>query len=109
MKRNTVPSPTTAVISSRRVITKILLNVVDMDLLELEEARGALTAAAEPDINILWYLAPPSVTNPTEEGFRNDASNILGIVQSLRVLLAYLKTRSIPCDWITGRGILVAK
>ena len=34
-KRNTNPTPTTAVISSTRGITNILVNLVDMDLMDL--------------------------------------------------------------------------
>ena len=72
--------------------------MVKIYLVDLEEARGALTAAIESQIKLLQDPAPTSGNDHTEEGFWNGASNIWGVVQSPRVLLAYLKTREISVE-----------
>ena len=74
-----------AVVSSRGM-NNLLVEVADMDLVDLEEARGALMVAAEYLIKLLWGLDPPSTTNTVEEVFWNDSSGILGVDKSLRVI-----------------------
>ena len=44
--------PTMEVVS-RRVINELLVTVADMTLVDLEEARGVLTAAVESQIELL--------------------------------------------------------
>ena len=90
-------------------MNNLLMKVVDTNLLDQEEEREDLTVDVESQINLFKYISPPSIPNPTKEGFQNDAVNILGVIQNLRVLLDYLKTLAVPCKWIDMMDILVDK
>jgi len=124
--------PTMAIVSAKGGMTDLLVKVVDSALLDFEQARIALEEAVESQIIVLKELAPPSITDPIEESFRQDGEDILSVVQSLRMiqtvpavtmevvtgfgeiwsaqtLNAYLMGLDVPCDWIDAREILVVK
>ena len=44
-----------------RVLLGLLVKVVYISLVDLEEARGVMTAAVESQIELLWDLAPSSL------------------------------------------------
>ena len=124
--------PTMAIVSARGGMTDLLVKVVDSALLDFEQATVALDEAVESQITLLKELAPPSITDPIEDRFRQDGKDILSVVQSLRMLStvpavtmevvtgfgeiwsaqtlhAYLQTTGVICDWIDARDILVVK
>lgn len=124
--------PTMAIVSARGGMTDLLVEVMDSALLDFEQAKDVLNDAVESQIALLKELAPSEVTKPIEERFRNDASDILSVVQSLRMiqtvpavtmevvtgfgeiwsaqtLHAYLQTKGVPCAWIDARDVLVVK
>mmetsp|Transcript_50042 Transcript_50042/g.85688 ORF Transcript_50042/g.85688 Transcript_50042/m.85688 type:complete len:947 (+) Transcript_50042:79-2919(+) len=124
--------PTMAVVSAMGGMTDFLIKVVDSALVDLEKANMNLDAAVERQIAVLTALAPPEITAPVEARIRNDAKDILSVVQSLRMinmvppvtmevvtgfgeiwsaqtLNAYLETRGVPCEWIDAREVLVVK
>mmetsp|Transcript_35122 Transcript_35122/g.52428 ORF Transcript_35122/g.52428 Transcript_35122/m.52428 type:complete len:963 (-) Transcript_35122:171-3059(-) len=126
------PIPTMAVVSARGGMTDQLVKVMDSALVDFEEAKSVLSTAVGGVIELLKELAPPEITDPIEERFRQDEKDILSVVQSLRMintvpavtmevvsgygeiwsaqtLYAYLKTKGVPCDWIDAREILVVK
>ena len=74
---NIIPYHNMAVVS-RKIITNLLVKVVDTDLLDLEEGRRPLTPAFKYQIDLLWNPCLPSITNTIKEGLRNKAANILG-------------------------------
>ena len=88
---------------------KLLLKVVDIALIYLWESREVLMATVKSQINLVFNITPTSFTNPTKEGFHNDATDILVVVHILRILIAYLKILELPCDWMYVRDILVIK
>ena len=92
-KRNTCPYFTMVVVSRRRM-TNFMVKVVDTALVYLEEARGDLKVAVESHIDLLWDLVPPSIINFIEEGLQNNTTDILGIFQSLGVILTAPTTYS---------------
>jgi aspartokinase/homoserine dehydrogenase 1 len=124
--------PTMAIVSARGGMTDLLVKVVDSALVDFAQAQIALEEAVESQIALLQELAPPEITKPIEERFRNDGADILSVVQSLRMLNtvpavtmevvsgfgeiwsaqtlhAYLQTTGVPCDWIDARDILIVK
>eukprot|EP00536_Pseudo-nitzschia_multiseries_P015358 jgi/Psemu1/246786/estExt_Genewise1.C_8680005 len=125
--------PTMAIVSARGGMTDLLVKVVDSALVDLEAAKTVLMEAIEGQIGILKELAPPAITDPIESNIRNDANDILLLVQSLRMintvpsvtmevvtgygeiwsaqtLNAYLQTKEgIPAEWIDARPILRVK
>jgi len=125
--------PTMAVVSARGGMTDLLVGVVDSALVDIEAAETVLNEAVEGQIGILRELAPSSITDPIEANIRNDANDILLLVQSLKMintvpsvtmevvtgygeiwsaqtLNAYLQTKEgIPCEWIDARPILRVK
>lgn len=124
--------PTMAIVSARGGMTDQLVKVVDSALVDYEEAKKVLTEAVEGQIELLHELAPPEITARIEANIRNDANDILLLVQSLRMintvpsvtmevvsgygeiwsaqtLNAYLQTRYVPCEWIDARPILVVQ
>ena len=125
--------PTMAVVSARGGMTDLLVKVVDSALVDLEAAKTVLSEAVEGQIELLKELAPPSITDKIEANIRNDANDILLLVQSLRMintvpsvtmevvsgygeiwsaqtLNAYLQTKEgVPCEWIDARPILRVK
>mmetsp|Transcript_13069 Transcript_13069/g.36783 ORF Transcript_13069/g.36783 Transcript_13069/m.36783 type:complete len:965 (-) Transcript_13069:479-3373(-) len=125
--------PTMAIVSARGGMTDLLVKVVDSALVDLEAAKTVLLEAIEGQIDILKELAPPSITDQIEANIRNDANDILLLVQSLRMintvpsvtmevvtgygeiwsaqtLNAYLQTKQgIPAEWIDARPILRVK
>ena len=52
----------------------------------LEELRGSLTAVVEYQIDIFWYLVPPSIIYTVKEEFSNYYTEIWGIFHILRVI-----------------------
>ena len=113
-------------------MTDLLVKVVDSALVDFEDAEANLNEAVESAIALLKELAPPEITDPIEARFRSNASDILSVVQSLRMintvpavtmevvtgfgeiwsaqtLHAYLQTQGVPCDWIDAREVLVVK
>jgi len=125
--------PTMAVVSARGGMTDLLVKVVDSALVDFEAAKTVLNEAVEGQIDLLKELAPPVITDKVEANIRNDANDILLLVQSLRMintvpsvtmevvsgygeiwsaqtLNAYLQTKEgIPCEWIDARPILRVK
>jgi aspartokinase/homoserine dehydrogenase 1 len=124
--------PTMAVVSARAGMTDLLVKVVDSALSDFDQATRDLEQAVESQITLLKELAPPEITDPIEVRCRNDAKDILSVVQSLRMiqtvpsvtmevvtgfgeiwsaqtLNAYLMTKGVPCEWIDARDILVVK
>jgi aspartokinase/homoserine dehydrogenase 1 len=124
--------PTMAIVSARGGMTDLLVQVVDSALVDFEEAKKVLNEAVEGQIELLSELAPLEITAKIEANIRNDANDILLLVQSLRMintvpsvtmevvsgygeiwsaqtLNAYLQTKNIPCDWIDARPILMVK
>jgi len=125
--------PTMAVVSARGGMTDLLVGVVDSALVDLKAAETVLSEAVEGQVQILKELAPPEITDPIEANIRNDANDILLLVQSLKMintvpsvtmevvtgygeiwsaqtLNAYLKTKEgVPCEWIDARPILRVK
>jgi len=125
--------PTMAIVSARGGMTDLLVGVVDSALVDLKAAETVLNEAVEGQIAILRELAPPVITAPVEANIRNDANDILLLVQSLKMintvpsvtmevvtgygeiwsaqtLNAYLKTKEgLPCEWIDARPILRVK
>jgi len=124
--------PTMAVVSAKGGMTDLLVNVMDSALNDFEQANRDLEAAVDSAVELLHELAPPEITDPIEARFRNDAKDILSVVQSLRMinmvpavtmevvtgygeiwsaqtLYAYLLTKGVPCEWIDAREILVVK
>jgi aspartokinase/homoserine dehydrogenase 1 len=125
--------PTMAIVSARGGMTDLLVKVVDSALVDFKAAETVLNEAVEGQIKILKELAPSSITAPIEANIRNDANDILLLVQSLKMintvpsvtmevvtgygeiwsaqtLNAYLKTiDGIPCEWIDARPILRVK
>eukprot|EP00531_Pseudo-nitzschia_arenysensis_P000681 CAMPEP_0116137180 /NCGR_PEP_ID=MMETSP0329-20121206/12118_1 /TAXON_ID=697910 /ORGANISM="Pseudo-nitzschia arenysensis, Strain B593" /LENGTH=958 /DNA_ID=CAMNT_0003632093 /DNA_START=107 /DNA_END=2983 /DNA_ORIENTATION=+ len=125
--------PTMAIVSARGGMTDLLVGVVDSALVDLKAAETVLSEAVEGQVQILKELAPPEITDPIEANIRNDANDILLLVQSLKMintvpsvtmevvtgygeiwsaqtLNAYLKTKEgVPCEWIDARPILRVK
>eukprot|EP00545_Synedropsis_sp_CCMP1620_P000259 CAMPEP_0119014178 /NCGR_PEP_ID=MMETSP1176-20130426/9396_1 /TAXON_ID=265551 /ORGANISM="Synedropsis recta cf, Strain CCMP1620" /LENGTH=955 /DNA_ID=CAMNT_0006967327 /DNA_START=62 /DNA_END=2929 /DNA_ORIENTATION=- len=124
--------PTMAIVSARGGMTDLLVKVVDSALIDFSQAQIALDEAVESQIALLQELAPPAITKPIEDRFRQDGKDILSVVQSLRMLNtvpavtmevvsgfgeiwsaqtlhAYLQTTGVPCDWIDAREVLVVK
>lgn len=124
--------PTMAVVSARGGMTDLLVSVVDSAVHNFEDATSILEDAVQSQISLLNELAPPEITAPIEIRFRQDAKDILSIVQSLKMirtvpavtmevvtgfgeiwsaqtLYAYLKTQGVPCEWIDAREVLVVK
>jgi len=125
--------PTMAIVSARGGMTDLLVGVVDSALVDLEAAESVLSEAVEGQVAILRELADASITDPIEANIRNDANDILLLVQSLKMintvpsvtmevvtgygeiwsaqtLNAYLKTKEgVPCEWIDARPILRVK
>jgi len=125
--------PTMAVVSARGGMTDLLVKVVDSALVDFEAAKTVLSEAVEGQIELLRELAPPAITDKVEANIRNDANDILLLVQSLRMintvpsvtmevvsgygeiwsaqtLNAYLQTKEgVPCEWIDARPILRVK
>lgn len=124
--------PTMAIVSARGGMTDLLVKVVDSALIDFEEAKNVLNEAVEGQIELLNELAPLEITGKIEANIRNDANNILLLVQSLRMintvpsvtmevvsgygeiwsaqtLNAYLQTKNVPCEWIDARAVLVVK
>lgn len=124
--------PTMGVVSARGGMTDLLVKVVDSALLDFEAAELALSDAVETQIAVLRELvgSDESITAPIEETFRNDANDILSVVQSLRLLqtvpsvtmevvtgfgeiwsaatlAAYLETRDQNVSWLDARKVLV--
>jgi aspartokinase/homoserine dehydrogenase 1 len=126
---DSVAIPTMAVVSARGGMTDRLVKVVDSALVNYDEAKKVLTEAVEGQIKLLSEVAPPEITASIEANIRNDANDILLLVQSLRMintvpavtmevvsgygeiwsaqtLNAYLKTKNVPCEWMDARPIL---
>jgi aspartokinase/homoserine dehydrogenase 1 len=129
--------PTMAVVSARGGMTDLLVQVVDSALENLEAAETALNEAVESQITVLRQLAPPAIAEPIEVRFRQDATDILSVVRSLRLLqsvpavtmevvtgfgeiwsaqtlAAYLQTQEEETDdmtstWLDARDVLVVK
>lgn len=124
--------PTMAIVSARGGMTDQLVKVVDSALIDFEEAKKVLNEAVEGQIELLNDIAPIEITDEIEARIRNDANDILLLVQSLRMiqtvpsvtmevvsgygeiwsaqtLNAYLQTKDVPCDWIDARPILLVK
>lgn len=124
--------PTMAIVSARGGMTDLLVQVVDSALVDYEEAANVLNEAVEGQIALLSELAPPEITARIAANIRNDANDILLLVQSLRMiktvppvtievvsgygeiwsaqtLNAYLQTKDVPCDWIDARPILMVQ
>ena len=124
--------PTMAIVSARGGMTDLLVKVVDSALLDFEEAKKVLTEAVEGQIELLRDLAPPEITESIEANIRNDANDILLLVQSLRMintvpsvtmevvsgygeiwsaqtLNSYLQTKGVPCEWINSLQVLMVK
>eukprot|EP00980_Cylindrotheca_fusiformis_P005329 scaffold1138_cov128-Cylindrotheca_fusiformis.AAC.11 len=124
--------PTMAIVSARGGMTDQLVKVVDSALVDFEEAKSVLNAAVEGQIELLRELAPPEITSKIEANIRNDANDILLLVQSLRMintvpavtmevvsgygeiwsaqtLNAYLQTQNVPCEWMDARPILMVQ
>jgi len=110
------------------------VQVVDSALVDLQKAEVSLKEAVESQIALLHELVPDleEITGDIEAHFRQDAKDILSVVQSLRMintvpavtmevvtgfgeiwsaqtLYAYLRTKDVPCDWIDARDILIVK
>ena len=60
-------------------MNNLLVKVVDTSLVKLEYTKGEIMMYFEYHINILWDLAPTSVTNTIKEEFHNDRTNILRV------------------------------
>lgn len=124
--------PTMAIVSARGGMTDQLVKVVDSALMDFELAKTVLNEAVEGQISLLAELAPPEITAKIEANIRNDANDILLLVQSLRMintvpavtmevvtgygeiwsaqtLNAYLKTKNLPVEWIDARPILMVQ
>ena len=125
--------PTMAIVSARGGMTDQLVKVVDSALVDFELAKTVLEEAVEGQIELLQELAPTEITAKIEANIRNDANDILLLVQSLRMintvpavtmevvsgygeiwsaqtLNAYLQTKEgVPCEWIDARPILMVK
>jgi len=124
--------PTMAIVSARGGMTDLLVSVVDSALINFEKATSILEDSVESQIKLLQELAPSDITAPVEARFRQDAKDILSIVQSLRMiktvpavtmevvsgfgeiwsaqtLHAYLQTKGVPCEWVDAREVLVVK
>mmetsp|Transcript_5320 Transcript_5320/g.5696 ORF Transcript_5320/g.5696 Transcript_5320/m.5696 type:complete len:946 (-) Transcript_5320:875-3712(-) len=124
--------PTMAIVSARGGMTDLLVKVVDSALVDFEVAKKVLNEAVEGQIGLLNELAPIEITGKIEANIRNDANDILLLVQSLRMintvpsvtmevvsgygeiwsaqtLNAYLQAKDITCEWIDARQILRVK
>ena len=66
-------------------------------------------ATVKSQIKLLCDVIPTSFTNPTKKRFRNHSTEILGVVHILRVLMAFLETLEVPCDWMYVRDVLLIK
>jgi hypothetical protein len=78
--------PTMAIVSAKWGMTDLLVKVVDSALVDFHNAKQAINAAVESQIEVLQELAPREITDPIAQNFRNDAKDILSVVQSLRML-----------------------
>jgi len=78
--------PTMAIVSAMGGMTDLLVKVVDSSLTDFEQATLDLNDAVERAVSVLRELAPPEITEPIEARFRNDARDILSLVQSLRMI-----------------------
>ncbi|CAJ1962675.1 unnamed protein product [Cylindrotheca closterium] len=124
--------PTMAIVSARGGMTDQLVKVVDSALVDFKLAKTVLNEAVEGQIDLLRELASPEITAKIEANIRNDANDILLLVQSLRMintvpsvtmevvtgygeiwsaqtLNAYLQTKNLPCEWIDARPILMVQ
>jgi len=124
--------PTMAVVSARGGMTDQLVAVVDSALTQMSQAEAALETALEGQLAILREMAPPAITEPIEARLRQDAEDILSVVQSLRMirsvppsvmevvtgfgeiwsaqtLYAYLKHRGHRTAWLDARDVLVVR
>ena len=110
--------PTMAVVSARGGMTDLLVQVVDSALVNVQDAETALAKAVDSQIVVLQELLALAASNNNEHdqsnqhnydaiadpiiaSIRNDARDILSIVQSLRLL------RTVPpvtMEVVTGFG-----
>ena len=63
-KSNSCPSPTMTVILASRLISNLMLKVVDTDLVDLEELRLVLTVCVESPTKLLQNISPPFINDP---------------------------------------------
>lgn len=124
--------PTMAIVSAMGGMTDQLIKVINSALKNFDDATKALNDALERQITTLKALAPPEITDPIEARIRNDAKDILSVVQSLRMLrtvpsvsievvtgfgeiwsaqtlYAYLKAQKAPTSWLDARDVLIVK
>jgi len=124
--------PTMAIVSAMGGMTDQLIKVINSALKNFDDATKALDDALERQITTLKALAPPEITDPIEARIRNDAKDILSVVQSLRMLrtvpsvsievvtgfgeiwsaqtlYAYLKAQKAPTSWLDARDVLIVK
>ena len=78
--------PTMAVVSARGGMTDLLVKVVDSALSDFDQATQDLENAIEGQVALLKELAPPEITDPIEVRIRQDAKDILSVVQSLKMI-----------------------
>jgi len=93
--------PTMAVVSARGGMTDLLVKVVDSALRNLQDAETALDEAVATQIAVLEELAPERITAPIAASIRNDAKDILSVVQSLRMLNT---VPAVTMEVVTGFG-----
>lgn len=124
--------PTMAIVSAMGGMTDQLIKVINSALKDFDAAKQALDDALDRQITTLKALAPPEITDPIEARIRNDAKDILSVVQSLRMLrtvpsvsievvtgfgeiwsaqtlYAYLKSQKAPTSWLDARDVLIVK
>jgi aspartokinase/homoserine dehydrogenase 1 len=101
--------PTMAIVSAKSGMTDLLVKVVDSALVDFQNAKQAINAAVESQIEVLQELAPPDITDPIAQSFRNDAKDILSVVQSLRMLHTVPSVSSWRLVWCTVLVVVIKR
>jgi bifunctional aspartokinase / homoserine dehydrogenase 1 len=99
--------PTMAIVSAKSGMTDLLVQVVDSALTNVDVAQASLNQAVESQIALLHELVPHSSNNENDtvssivSRLRHDATDILSIVQSLRLLHT---VPDVTMEVVTGYG-----
>jgi len=122
--------PTMAIVSAMYGFTDLLVSAVQAAIVSQEDAEAKIDDVVEKQIATIRELAPPEVAAPFEKNISEDAVKVKGVIAALKLirsvpdvvmelvtglgevwsaqtLLAYLRTKDVPCDWIDAREILV--
>jgi len=122
--------PTMAIVSAMYGFTDLLVGAVEAAIVSQDDAEAKIDDVVDKQIATIRELAPPEIAAPFETNIKEDAIKVKGVIAALKLirsvpdvvmelvtglgevwsaqtLLAYLKTKGVPCDWIDAREVLV--